>query len=54
MTKLFEVALIALRPACDADLPSMMNHLVRETDPAILGQHVHQFLFHPLRCVGLG
>src|SRR5271157_2748379 len=40
VAELLQVAAIALGLAGDADLPPMMNDLVRKADPAVLGQHL--------------
>lgn len=54
MAERFEIALVALGLAGDADFAAMVDDLVREADPAILRENVHQLLFDFLRGVALG
>ena len=54
MAELLEVAAVALGLACVADLAAVVDELVGEGDPAVLGQDAHQFLLDLLRRVALG
>jgi len=54
VTELFEVALVAFGFACDADLAAVVDDLVGEVDPAVLGNYLHQFLFYFLGRVAFG
>ena len=54
MAKLLEIALIAFGFAGDADLAAVVDDLVGEIDPAVLGDNLHQFLLHFLGCVAFG
>ena len=52
--ELLEVALPAFGIPRRANLASMMNDLVREADPSVLRNHLHQLLLNFFHCVGFG
>ena len=54
MAELLEVAAAAFGFAGVADLAAVMDELMREGDPVILGNDLHQFLFDFLRRVAFG
>ena len=51
MAELLEVAAVALGFARVADLASVVDELVREGDPAILRENLHQLLFNFFCCL---
>ena len=54
MAELLEVAAVAFGFAGFADLAAVMDELVGEGDPAVLGNDLHQFLLDFLRRVAFG
>ena len=48
MTQRFERAIHAARLTGDANLPPVMNHLMRKLNPVILRDDSHQFLLYLL------
>lgn len=54
MAQLFETAAIAFGLAGVADLAAMVDELVGEGDPMVLGQDAHEFLLDFLGCIPFG
>jgi hypothetical protein len=54
VANLLQVAAVALGFARHADRATVMDELMREADPAALGQNPHQFLFYFLRRLAFG
>jgi len=54
MAKLLEVAAVAFWLPGNADLPSVVDQLVRKGNPVILRQNPHQLLLDLLRGVAFG
>lgn len=54
VAELFEVAAVAFWFAGDAHLAAMVNELVREGDPVVLRDNLHQLLLDLLRRVAFG
>lgn len=54
VAKLLQVAAVTFGFACDADLAAVMDQLMAEGDPSILGDDCYQLLFNLLRRVAFG